>query len=90
MNLKRKDIMKKLSPKNHDWVYLNEEYEVCSSSGCCTIGRIYLDLSEDEWVFDNSSREDDGVMYAGEVEQISYLLNMLNKRDKLGKYKVSP
>lgn len=80
----------KLEPKTHEWVYLNERYEVCSSNGCCTIGEIYLDHAEDEWVFDIETRERAGagsVYYAGEMEEINYLLNKLNKRDKLGKYK---
>lgn len=80
----------KLEPKTHEWVYLNERYEVCSSNGCCTIGEIYLDHTEDEWVFDIETRERAGagsVYYTGEMEEINFLLNKLNKRDKLGKYK---
>lgn len=79
----------KLEPKTTEWVYLNERYEVCSSNGCCTVGEIYLDHMEDEWVFDIETRERAGgsVYYAGEMEEISFLLNKLNKRDKLGKYK---
>ena len=82
--------MKKLEPKTQDWIYLNERYEVCSSNGCCTIGEIYLDHVEDEWVFDIETRERTGagsVYYTGEMEEINRLLNILNKRDKLGKYK---
>ena len=80
----------KLEPKTQDWIYLNERYEVCSSNGCCTIGEIYLDNTEDEWVFDIETRERVGagsVYYTGEMEEINFLLNKLNKRDKLGKYK---
>ena len=79
----------KLEPKSTEWVYLNERYEVCSSNGCCTIGEIYLDHMEMEWVFDIETRERIGgsVYYSGEMEEINYLLNKLNKRDKLGKYK---
>jgi len=80
----------KLEPKTQDWIYLNERYEVCSSNGCCTIGEIYLDYAEDEWVFDIETRERVGagsVYYTGEMEEINFLLNKLNKRDKLGKYK---
>lgn len=77
----------KLEPKTTEWIYLNERYEVCSSNGCCTIGEIYLDLEEDMWVFDIKDSESGTCFYQGEVEQINYLLNKLNKRDKLGKYK---
>lgn len=79
----------KLEPKSTEWIYLNERYEVCSSNGCCTIGEIYLDHMEMEWVFDIETRERVGgsVYYTGEVEEINHLLNKLNKRDKLGKYK---
>lgn len=80
----------KLEPKTQDWIYLNERYEVCSSNGCCTIGEIYLDHAEMEWVFDIETRERVGagsVYYTGEMEEINFLLNKLNKRDKLGKYK---
>ena len=79
----------KLEPKSTEWIYLNERYEVCSSNGCCTIGEIYLDHMEDEWVFDIETRERvcGSVYYSGEMEEISFLLNKLNKRDKLGKYK---
>ena len=79
----------KLEPKSTEWIYLNERYEVCSSNGCCTIGEIYLDHTEMEWVFDIETRERVGgsVYYTGEIEEINYLLNKLNKRDKLGKYK---
>jgi len=80
----------KLEPKTQDWIYLNERYEVCSSNGCCTIGEIYLDHTEDEWVFDIETRERVGagsVYYTGEMEEINFLLNKLNKRDNLGKYK---
>jgi len=79
----------KLEPKGTEWVYLNERYEVCSSNGCCTIGEIYLDHMEDEWVFDIETRERAGgsVYYSGEIEEISHRLNKLNKRDKMGKYK---
>lgn len=79
----------KLEPKTCEWIYLNERYEVCSSNGCCTIGEIYLDHTEMEWVFDIETRERVGgsVYYTGEMEEINYLLNKLNKRDKLGKYK---
>lgn len=79
----------KLEPKSTEWIYLNERYEVCSSNGCCTIGEIYLDHAEMEWVFDIETRERVGgsVYYPGEMKEINYLLNKLNKRDKLGKYK---
>lgn len=79
----------KLEPKTCEWIYLNERYEVCSSNGCCTIGEIYLDHTEMEWVFDIETRERVGgsVYYTGEIEEINHLLNKLNKRDKLGKYK---
>ena len=76
----------KLEPKSHEWIYLNERYEVCSSNGCCNIGEIYIDLEDYEWVFDNKDSESGTCFYQGEVEQINYLLNKLNKRDKLGKY----
>lgn len=76
----------KLEPKTTEWVYLNEHYEVCSSNGCCTIGEIYLDLEDFEWVFDNKDSESGTCLYQGEIEQINYLLNKLNKRDKFGKY----
>lgn len=81
--------MKKLEPKSTEWVYINEEYEVCSSNGCCVIGKIYLDLFENEWVFDIATRESAGgtIYYSEEIEEINYLLNKLNKRDKFGKYK---
>ena len=81
--------MKKLEPKTGEWIYLNERYEVCSSNGCCAIGEIYLDHMEDEWVFDIETRERVGgsIYYSAEVEEISRLLNILNKRDRLGKYK---
>lgn len=77
----------KLEPKSHEWIYLNERYEVCSSNGCCTMGEIYLDLDDDMWVFDNKDSESGTCLYQGEIDEISYLLNKLNKRDKLGKYK---
>lgn len=76
----------KLEPKTTEWIYLNERYEVCSSNGCCTIGEIYLDPEEDMWVFDIKDSESGTCFYQGEVEQINYLLNKLNKRDKFGKY----
>jgi hypothetical protein len=77
----------KLEPKSTEWVYLNERYEVCGSNCCNVIGEIYLDLADTEWVFDNKDSESGTTFYLGEMEEIVRLLNILNKRDKLGKYK---
>lgn len=77
----------KLEPKSTEWIYLNERYEVCSSNCCGVIGEISLDLTDMEWVFDNKDSEAGTTVYQGEMEEITRLLNILNKRDKLGKYK---
>lgn len=77
----------KLEPKSTEWIYLNERYEVCSSNCCGVIGEISLDLTDMEWVFDNKDSEAGTTFYQGEMEEITRLLNILNKRDKLGKYK---
>lgn len=82
--------MARIEVKDNEYVYLNERYEVCSSGGCCAIGTIEMDLQEDVWVYTTEGTEDmvnnTQMFYQEELEQILYVVDKLNKRDKLGKY----
>lgn len=76
----------KIDVKDNEYVYLNEQYEVCSSNGCCTIGQIEMDLQDDVWVFNTEKCEDKvRYFYQEELEQILHVVSKLNKRDNLGK-----
>lgn len=79
--------MAKIDVKNHDDVYLLEEYTVMSQGGCCVIGKIEYDWQDYEWIFTPEESERDKRLYQGELEQILYVVDKLNRRDKAGKYK---
>jgi hypothetical protein len=79
--------MLKIDVRSQEHVYLTEQYNVMSSHACCQIGVIEYDWQDYQWVFTFDDAEKDTRLFQEELEEILYVVNKLNKRDKCGKYK---
>ena len=79
--------MARIEVKPNDHIYVDEKYDVGSHNSCMTIGQVVLDYEDNVWIFNADESEDkQRYFYQEELEQILYVVDKLNKRDKLGKY----